>query len=118
MTILAVGAAGTLAGEIVPALVRRGAIVRGLVHRPEQMQLAKTRGASEVAIGDLSDPASLDAAMEGVEGVFHIGPVFAPEEVQYGKNIIQAAQRAGVRKLVFSSVIHPVLNLPNHAAII
>lgn len=39
MTILAVGAAGTLAGEIVPALVRRGAIVRGLVHRPEQMQL-------------------------------------------------------------------------------
>ncbi len=116
MTILAVGAAGTLAGEIVPALVRRGAIVRGLVHRPEQMQLAKTRGASEVAIGDLSDPASLDAAMEGVEGVFHIGPVFAPEEVQYGKNIIQAAQRAGVRKLVFSSVIHPVLNLPNHAA--
>lgn len=40
MTILAVGAAGTLAGEIVPALVRRGAIVRGLVHRPEQMQLA------------------------------------------------------------------------------
>ncbi|HBR1759103.1 TPA: NmrA/HSCARG family protein [Klebsiella pneumoniae] len=116
MTILAVGAAGTLAGEIVPALVRRGAIVRGLVHRPEQMQLAKTRGASEVAIGDLSDPTSLDAAMEGVEGVFHIGPVFAPEEVQYGKNIIQAAQRAGVRKLVFSSVIHPVLNLPNHAA--
>jgi uncharacterized protein YbjT (DUF2867 family) len=37
--------------------------------------------------------------------------------VQLGKNMIQAAQRAGVRKLVFSSVIHPILSgLPNHAA--
>ena len=116
MTILTVGATGKLAGLVVPALVGRGAVVRGLVRRPEQIQIAKDRGASEVALGDMSDPESLDAALKGVEGVFHIGPVFAPNEVQLGRNIIEAAQRAGVRKFVFSSVIHPILSLPNHAA--
>ncbi|WP_198033876.1 NmrA family NAD(P)-binding protein [Bradyrhizobium sp. WSM2254] len=101
--------------SFLPLLVA-GAVIRGLVRRPEQIQIAKDRGASEVALGDLSDPESLDAALNGVEGVFHIGPVFAPNEVQLGRKIIEAAQWAGVRKFVFSSVIHPILSLPNHAA--
>ncbi|WP_311045007.1 NmrA family NAD(P)-binding protein [Rhizobium sp. NZLR1b] len=54
--------------------------------------------------------------LQGVTGVFYIGPVFEPNEVQFGLNMIAAAQRAGVRKFVFSSVIHPILSLPNHAA--
>ncbi|MGO4569274.1 NmrA family NAD(P)-binding protein [Rhizobium sp. 2YAF20] len=117
MKILVVGAVGETAGLVVPALVERGVIVRGLVRRPEQVQLAKDRGATEAVVGDLADPESLDAALtDGVEGVFHIGPVFAPNEVQLGLNIVAAAQRAGVRKFVFSSVIHPILDLPNHAA--
>ena len=117
MTILVIGAAGNIAGLVVPALVGHGAAVKGFVRKPEQVPLAKQRGASAVAVGDLSDPASLDAALEGVEGVFHVGPVFMPTEVQMGRNMVEAARRAGVRKFVFSSVIHPVLSsLPNHAA--
>ncbi|RQS40960.1 NmrA family NAD(P)-binding protein [Burkholderia sp. Bp8990] len=116
MTILVVGAAGETAGLVVPALVERGASVRGLVRKPEQIQRAKDRGASEVMVGDLANPESLDAALADIESVFHIGPVFAPNEVQMGLNMIQAAQRAGVGTLVFSSVIHPILELPNHAA--
>jgi uncharacterized protein YbjT (DUF2867 family) len=116
MKILAVGASGHIAGLVIPALVQHGAIVRGLVRRPAQVDIAKERGAAEVAVGDLLDAASLDAAMKGVDGVFHIGPVFAPDEIDMGKNVVEAAIRAGVRKLVFSSVIHPVLSLPNHAA--
>lgn len=116
MTVLVVGAAGETAGLVVPALLERGAIVRGLVRKPQQIQHAKDRGATEVVVGDLADPKSLDAALTGIDGVFHIGPVFAPDEVQLGLNMVQAAQRAGVRKFVFSSVIHPILDLPNHAA--
>jgi uncharacterized protein YbjT (DUF2867 family) len=117
MKILVVGAVGETAGLVVPALVERGVIVRGLVRHPDQVQLAKDRGATEAVVGDLADPESLDAALtDGVEAVFHIGPVFAPNEVQLGLNIVAAAQRAGVRKFVFSSVIHPILDLPNHAA--
>ncbi|MER9598956.1 NmrA family NAD(P)-binding protein [Mesorhizobium sp. M0244] len=52
-----------------------------------------------------------------MDAVFHVGPAFAPNEVELGKNMVQAAVRAGVRKFVFSAVIHPVLSgLPNHAA--
>lgn len=116
MTILTVGAAGDIAGLVIPALVQRGARVRGLVRKSEQEPIARERGATEIAIGDLGDPVSLDAALQGVTGVFHIGPVFAADEVEYGRNIIAAAERAGVQKFVFSSVIDPVLNLPNHAA--
>lgn len=116
MTILVVGAAGETAGLVIPALIERGVVVRGLVRKPEQIQRAKAWGAVEVMIGNLTDPESLDAALVGIEGVFHIGPVFAPHEVQMGLNMVQAAQRAGVGTFVFSSVIHPILDLPNHAA--
>jgi len=117
LTVLAVGAAGNLAGLVVPELVPRGAKVRGLVRKPDQVEEAKRRGAAEVAVGDLADLDSLSAALEGVDAVFHVGPAFAPNEVRMGQNIVEAAARAGVRKFVFSSVIHPVLSkLPNHAA--
>ena len=117
MTVLAVGAAGNVAGLVVPALVERGAKVRGLVRKPEQVDEARRRGATEVIVGDLADLESLMTALQGVEAVFYVGPVFVPNEVQMGQNMIQAAGRAGVRKFVFSSVIHPILSkLPNHAA--
>ncbi len=117
MTVLAVGAAGNVAGLVVPALVERGAKVRGLVRKPEQVAEAKFRGAVEVAVGDLADFEGLRAALERVDAVFHVGPVFAPDEIQMGWNMIQAAARAGVRKFVFSSVTHPILSeLPNDAA--
>lgn len=117
MTILAVGAAGNVAGLVVPELVKRGVKVRALVRKSEQVAEAKRRGATEVVVGDLADLESLTAALQGVDGVFHIGPVFDPNEIRMGWNMIQAAARAGVRKFVFSSVIHPILSkLPNHAA--
>lgn len=117
MRVLTVGAVGNLAGLVVPALVSRGAKVRGLVRKREQIDEAKRRGAAEVAVGDLADPKSLMPALQGVDAVFHVGPVFAPNEVELGKNMVEAAVRAGARKFVFSSVIHPVLSgLPNHAA--
>jgi uncharacterized protein YbjT (DUF2867 family) len=117
MTVLAVGAAGNLAGLVVPELVERRAKVRGLVRKPEQVDEAKRRGATEVAVADLADLDGLRAALQGVDAVFHVGPAFAPDEIQMGQNVVQAAARAGVRKFVFSSVIHPILSkLPNHAA--
>lgn len=117
MTILAVGAAGNFAGLVIPALAGRGAKVRGLVRKPEQADQVLRRGAAEVAIGDLGDRGSLDAALRGIEAVFYIAPAFLPSEAEAGKSMVDAAIRAGVRRFVFSSVIHPVLGgLVNHAA--
>jgi uncharacterized protein YbjT (DUF2867 family) len=79
--------------------------------------VARENGATEVAFGDLRDVASLEAATRGVEGVFHIGPAFLADEAALGVNMVQAARRAGVRRFVFSSVIHPTnIRLENHAS--
>ena len=115
--ILAVGAAGKFAGLVIPELAKRGARVRALVSKAEQTSVARDHGAVEVAVGDLRDRASLDAALLGVERVFYIAPAFMPDEAEVGLVMVEAAKAAGVRRFVFSSVIHPVLaELPNHAA--
>ena len=115
--ILCVGASGRFAGLVVPELARRGARVRGLVHKEAERVAALQNGAAEVAIGDLTDRAAIEAALQGVSGVFYIAPAFLPDEAQVGQQFVEMAQRAGARRFVFSSVIHPTLSaLSNHAA--
>jgi uncharacterized protein YbjT (DUF2867 family) len=115
-TILAVGASGKFAGMVIPELARRRAHVRGFVHDPNDIGTVRSQGAKDVVIGDLSDSVSVAAALKGVDRVFYIAPVALPNEAEVGKAFVAAAIDAGVRRFVFSSVIHPVLNsLPNHA---
>ena len=61
-------------------------------------------------IGDRCDRPSLAAAVAGRDGVFHIGPGFAPNEAEPGVAMVDAARTAGVRKFVFSGVIHPSIS--------
>ncbi|WP_354492568.1 NmrA/HSCARG family protein [Mesorhizobium robiniae] len=116
-TVLVVGATGRFAGLIMPQLIRRNASVRALVRDPANAEKARRLGASEVVTGDLRNAQSLENAVEGVDGVFHIGPAFAPDEAAMGIAMVEAAARAGVRKFVFSSVIQPTnTRLKNHAS--
>lgn len=116
-TILAMGAAGKFAGLVVPELAKRGAKVRGLVQDPEQGAAVRRQGAAAAVVGDLRNRASLDAALAGVDSVFYIAPAFLPNEADVGRGVVEACVAAGVRRFVFSSVIHPVLSgLSNHAA--
>lgn len=113
--VLVVGAAGRNAGLVVPALVRRGVRVRAFVRSKDRAASAIDGGAAEVALGDLRDVRSIAAAMDGVDGVFHIGPAFVPDEAEIGYAVIDAAVRARVKKVVFSSVMHPqIRGLLNH----
>jgi uncharacterized protein YbjT (DUF2867 family) len=115
-TILAVGAAGKFAGQVVPALARRGAKIRAMVHDPADEPAVRAAGAHDVVIGDLTDVASVATALQGASRVFYIAPVALSDEANVGKAFVGAAIEAGVRRFVFSSVIHPVLSgLPNHA---
>lgn len=114
--VLAVGAAGRYAGLAVPALVAHGADVRGLVRDPDRVGIAHHNGATDVVIGDLRDRATLDEAMRGIDCVYFIAPVYPGDESQRtGRMCIQAARDAGARRIVFSSVFHPVISaLENH----
>jgi uncharacterized protein YbjT (DUF2867 family) len=115
--VLMVGATGKYAGLVVPELKQHGAVVRALVRNESRSDAARQQGADETAIGDLNDPNSLLAAADGVDGVFHINPAFAPDEADMGVAMVEAAKAAGVRKFVFSGVIHPSLSkMTNHAA--
>jgi uncharacterized protein YbjT (DUF2867 family) len=117
MNVLMVGATGSRAGAVLPELVKRGAAVRALVRDEERAAVARRRGASETVIADLADPASLRAAVAGVDGVFHVNPAFAPREADMGVAMVDAAKAAGVRKFVFSGVLHPsISSMVNHAA--
>lgn len=115
--VLAFGASGKFACEIVSALKERDACVRGFVRNEDDEGVARGNGADEVAFGDLTDSNSVAAALKGVERVFYIAPAFMPNEAEAGCKLVEACVEAGVRRVVFSSVIDPVLSrLSNHAA--
>lgn len=116
MKVLAIGATGQFAGLVVPALVDAGLQVRAAVHDPAKAGIGSARQAHETVQLDLRDPAGLDAALAGVDGAFLITPAFAPDATRLGLAFVEAAQRAGVRKLVYSGVYHPSLPLENHAS--
>jgi len=85
-------------------LVKDGTFcVRGLARDPTS-ESAKSIAALgiEVIKANLSDPASLDAAFQGVECVYAY-TVPGPDERQHGFNVADAAKKAGVRLLVWSS---------------
>jgi uncharacterized protein YbjT (DUF2867 family) len=115
--ILAIGAAGKFAGLVVPALALRSVDIRAFITDATQETAVRAKGAAEIAVGDLRDQKSVDAALEGVDAVFYIAPAFLPDESVVGENFVKSASRAGVRRFVFSSVIHPILTaLDNHRA--
>jgi uncharacterized protein YbjT (DUF2867 family) len=61
----------------------------------------------ELVQGDLEDPTSLERIARGIYGVFSIQDfwtVGARREVQQGKNLAEAAKKAGVEHFVYSSV--------------
>jgi uncharacterized protein YbjT (DUF2867 family) len=117
MRVVMVGATGRHAHWVLRELTKRGVEVRALVRNEERAQVARDNGAAETVIGDLREPASLIDAVAGMEGVFHIGPAHAAAEAAMGLAMVDAARAAGVRKFVYSGVIHPSISaMTNHAA--
>jgi uncharacterized protein YbjT (DUF2867 family) len=117
MRVLMVGATGRHAHWVLRELTKRGVSVRALVRNQQRADVARRNGADEVAIGDLTAAATLVEAAAGMDGVFHIGPAHAAGEAQMGVAMVDAARAAGVRKFVFSGVIHPSISaMTNHAA--
>ncbi len=117
MLVLVVGATGKFAHLVVPELKKRGARVRALIRGKDREAKAREYGVDEVVVGDLEDPSSLRSAAKGVEGVFHLNPAFAPNEARLGTAMVEVARSSGVKKFVFSGVIHPSLSkMIGHAA--
>jgi uncharacterized protein YbjT (DUF2867 family) len=93
--ILVTAATAPVGRSIVEQLAAAGQPVRALSRNADRAGLP---AAAEVVAGDLSDPASLGAAFEGVTAVFLLAvvPGFAPA-------FLAAARAAGVQRVVFQS---------------
>jgi NAD(P)H dehydrogenase (quinone) len=112
--ILVTGAAGKTGRAVILALTAKGASVRALVHRPEQVTAVEVLGA-EAVVGDMREGAVMDRAAQGVRAVYHICPNVSPDEVVIGQLAVEAARRAGVECFVYHSVLHPQVEaMPHH----
>ncbi|MET9519769.1 NAD(P)H-binding protein [Streptomyces sp. NPDC002994] len=77
--ILVTGATGKVGGQVVAQLSAAGVPVRALVRRPGAETAAALPEGVEVTGGDLDDPTSLEAALDGVESVFLVWPFLTAE---------------------------------------
>src|SRR5881227_2848276 len=68
--ILLTGATGNVGSQVLRRLTARGERVRVLVR--DQRRLGSERVRVQIALGDLSDPASFRNALRGVETVIHL----------------------------------------------
>jgi uncharacterized protein YbjT (DUF2867 family) len=106
--IAVIGATGNQGGSVVQALMGGGVRVRALVRDPSKPAAqALAARAVELTVGDLTDAAALDTFFEGVDAAFAMTTPFpggTERETGTGIVIADAAARAGVPHLVFSSV--------------
>lgn len=106
--ILVTGAAGHLGHAVTKTLVTRGKSVRALVHNPDKARVRLSGIEIEMVRGDVTNPASLERVIDGVEAVVHLvaiaieRPGITYEEINYQGtlNVLEAAQKAGVQRLI------------------
>ena len=104
--VLLTGASGYVGGRLLGALAARGYRVRCLARKPEYLR-ARVDAAIEVVPGDVLDPESLGAAMQGVEIAYYLvhsmgtAGDFAEEDRRGAANFGAAAQAAGVRRIIY-----------------
>jgi uncharacterized protein YbjT (DUF2867 family) len=95
LTVILVTTAGKVGSETVRLLRQRDLPVRVLLRDPAKARPLAEAGA-EVAIGDLDVPASIDAAMTGIDTVVLVSPAVPAQEL----NVIGAAAREGAGHVI------------------
>src|SRR6476661_3146548 len=96
--ILVTGATGNVGRQVVSQLVGTGATVRAVTRDPDSAGLP--RGV-DVARGDLSDPTTMDACLDGVDTVFLVWPFLTSEAAPAVLDVV--AEHAG-RIVLLSSM--------------
>ena len=111
MKSLVTGATGLVGGHLVDALLLRGEEVRAFARPSSDVAALRQRGV-QVYLGNLTDQASVAAATEGVDRVFHCaelsrdwGPAigFQQANVDGVRSVLGAATRVGARFVFLST---------------
>ncbi len=112
MRFLVTGATGKVGNAVARALADRGDEVVALVRDPDRAR-ELLQAEIELAPGDVTDPASIRRAAEGVEGAFNCMGIFEqwlPDPARFervnadgARNVVAAAREAGARRVVHTS---------------
>ncbi len=121
MRVFVTGATGYIGSALALSLRKAGHEVAVLARSRDRGAFLEARGA-RVIPGDLGDPASLDRLCEGTEAGFHLAgwvkasgspSDYEEANVAGARRVFEAAVRAGVRRVVFTSsagVLGPALD--------
>jgi dihydroflavonol-4-reductase len=125
-TILVTGATGHIGNVLVRKLVEKGEKVRALI-LPGEDASPLTGLEVEQVPGDVLDTSSLWESFRGVKGVFHLAgiisimpgenPLVRRVNVEGTVNVLKAAMKAGVERLVYTSSIHALARIPHGSAV-
>jgi uncharacterized protein YbjT (DUF2867 family) len=99
--VLVTGASGFVGGRLAPALEEAGHEVRAMTRHPDRY-----RGAGTPVAGDVSDEASLRAALEDCEAAYYLvhsldSADFQEKDAAAARSFARAASDAGLRRVVY-----------------
>ncbi|MCP5145102.1 MAG: NAD-dependent epimerase/dehydratase family protein, partial [Gammaproteobacteria bacterium] len=114
MTVLVTGASGFVGGRLARLLVERGERVKVLLRPNADRSNVKPLDV-EIVTGDLRDEASLERALKGCEGLYHVAADYRlwarriqdlyDSNVTGTRNILQAALAQDVSRIVYCSSV-------------
>ena len=110
--VLVTGATGFVGGLVLRGLVHAGRPVRVLVRRPSDRERLLVGGV-ELALGNLGDEEAMARAADGCATIYHLAgmnrlcladpaPLYRVN-VEGTRRVLEAARRAGVRRVVYTS---------------
>jgi uncharacterized protein YbjT (DUF2867 family) len=112
MTLLIVGATGTLGRQITRHALDQGLEVKCLVRYPKKASFLKEWGA-ELAVGNLTKPETIESALEGVTEIIDAATTRATDTLRIREvdwqgqvSLIQAAEKAKIKRFVFFSIFN------------
>lgn len=106
-TIAVTGAAGHLGRLAIEGLIASGHPadkIVGVVRNPAKAEALAARGV-DIRTADYTDVAALEAAFAGVDSVLLVSGSEVGQRLAQHTNVITAAQTAGVRRLVYTSLL-------------
>lgn len=96
--ILVTGATGNCGRTLVPELKAQNTPIRVLVRSADKGQEFEEQGI-DVAVGDFTNVASIEAALDGVDTLFLLSSQH-PDQAKLQGNVVDAAKKAGVTRIV------------------
>jgi uncharacterized protein YbjT (DUF2867 family) len=120
--VLVFGASGYVGTNLVPCLAARGLVVRAAARRRSTLEARGWPDSVEIVQADALAADTLPAALHGIDVAYYLvhsmaaGPDFPQLDRVAAENFRDAAERAGVRRIVYLGGLQPAGDASAHLA--